>query len=356
MKKVCFLIILLLSTISLVSCGASTSYKNLSKVKNEIDENYITFGKDGIVLNGNYNELSYDDFFDDYGHVEAYQSRDYIVAVTVSNGVFYQTNYNVNDKTFIKKEMELENSKSSTLICSNKYTGLISYGNDYVDTAYVIDVDFNIESTILTDDSNVITSVEKNNDSIIFTLKKNGSYKDIIYYNHEFYELGWEENPGGNYVRIIDNYKVTTRMSRDNKPEIRNIYDFANNEMIYPFDNSKLDIEKPIYDYINKEIEEEANYFLPRFTDVKKGKKFNGIIHSYCSSAKWNSSSRLKIDDNYYYNVTIHRDISYIPWLFRGDTDYEDLDANFVFRYNQDNNDLSYVGYSKGELNYLFIF
>ena len=145
-------------------------------------------------------------------------------------------------------------------------------------------------------------------------------------------------------------------MSRDNKPEIIKIYDFTNNEIIYPLDNSKLDIEKPIYDYINKEIEEEANYFLPRFTDVKKGKKFNGIIRSYCSSAEWDSSSRLRIDDNYYYNVTIHRDIRYIPWLFRGDTDYEDLDANFVFRYNEDNNDLSYVGYSKGELYYLFIF
>ena len=109
-----------------------------------------------------------------------------------------------------------------------------------------------------------------------------------------------------------------------------------------------------LLDKLNNNIKDD----IPRFDDVKNKKSYSYIFNSYCSNASinYNESRIIKIEDTYYYVIALHVNVSYLPWLLRGDSDYENLDARFIFRYDELKDDIKYVGYSKGDIRFFYTF
>ena len=353
MKKLLFVFISFFLVLSLSSCRQTASYDKIKDIESEIEEGYIALGYDGLVINRKEENI---DLYDGYYKYSSKIGNDLIIRST-DEGKFYQSKYNLKDKTIVKNKLELENYKSIDYDYSNRYSAIINHGSDYKDTAYVIDYDFNIKESILTESKDEYTGVVCSDYGVVFYQYTRDIRQGDTYYQNEFlneliifkdnefehikfnYGISIESN-----IEIIDNYFFVLERN-----DISFIYDLENKKII----NNK-ELSNTLLDKLNDYIKDD----IPKFDDVKNKKSYSYIFNSYCTNASidYNESTIIKIEDIYYYVIALHVNVSYLPWLLRGDSDYQSLDARFIFRYDEDKDDIKYVGYSKGDIRFFYTF
>ena len=364
MKKLVCVLISIFLVLSLSSCKPTASYAKIKDIESEIEKEYIALGNDGLVINRKEENI---DLYDGYYKYSSKIDNDLIIK-SKDEGKFYQSKYNLKDKTIVKNKLELENYKSIDYDYSNRYSAIINHENDYKDTAYVIDNDFNIKESILSETKDEYTGVVCSDFAPVFykyTIDENSSdsfYKIeylnelIIFKDDEFESIEFDIGIGfdeilfkygksiESNIKIIDNYFFV--LDRDG---ISFIYDLKNKKII-----SNKELWKTLLDKLNDDIKDD----IPKFDDVKNKKSYSYIFNSYCDNASinYNESKIIKIEDIYYYVIALHVNVSYLPWLLKGDSDYENLDARFIFIYDEDKDDIKYVGYSKGDIRFFYTF
>lgn len=371
MKKIWGVFLIFLSLFMLASCSTQKSYKKLSEMKSEIEEGYISFGRDGIVVDGDYNKLTYKDIFDiDICIDSGKRVDDYLILVSLTKDYFYHTKYNLKDDSMIKNKMELKNGGNSKLYEYKDEYVIINYGDNNIDTAYVIDDDFNIKTQILTNVSGTYSVICIRDYGVIFgemvrDTNKNLEYlkQMFLYKDNEFksieidnpisytikyslshaFSIAIAENY---YVEYIDNFEVTFIYNLDTNEVEFNACDKRDN-ISYKYDE---DLYSGISDYIkvsygyNRIIDD-----MPDFKDVKKNKDFYMIIRAYNREADIQyASTRKDYYGNDYYIIHTNCPLHQIIWI--SDSSTVDLEPSYIFRYNEETNDITYVGYSKGDL------
>lgn len=394
MKRFLFLLLSFSFVLLLVSCHPErSSFDELKNIDSEIEEEYISYSYGGLIINGKEEDI---DFFDGSPTIHAYKINDHLTikGFDYQNYIFYQTTYDLKNKTLIKNKLELNDFKSSQATYSNSsfgidngndsidsayisaayndlYTAFIYHGTDSVNTAYIVDDDFNITKKVLSSVKGEYARATCNEYGIVFYTYEidedtSGYYKDNylkslnLYKDNEFVEFsfgdGYLFNERSYYspkkiensVLMIDNYFVTETTGK--KPYF--IYDLEGNKYI----TADMDI----YDYINEELHKDKSIRndIPKFQDVKKNKDYDYIFKAYCKNAIYDSTKEkiIKVDGVYYYIVATKVDVNHLPWLIRGDAEYFYLDARFIFRYNEKTKDISYVGYAKKDVVFFYTF
>ena len=363
-----------MSIFILASCRPNTSYKKLSKVETEIEERYISFGSDGIVVDGDYKKFTYENIFaaGAKGVSEAKKYEDHLSMMTIYDNCLYHTKYYFNDDTLIKNDYKFKNGGEYEHYLYNDEIVILNIGDNYIDTVYIIDDDFNVKSQMLTYSNGINTKVIESEYGVVFKEKiyddnDQTDYLDelIIYRNNEFKFIKMDNpivyGPKEHYSSsVVDNYYV----EYFSNSKISFIYNLDTNEVLYNCrydDGIHYNYDKDLYSYIveslkaSKETIDKESAYYTTDKNVKNNKNFDKIIKSYCSSAivvgwHWHYN-----DGTYDYTiVNIGFDVSYWPWLLRGDTDTKELEAKFIFRYDEEKDEFLYAGYSMGTLWYYF--
>lgn len=352
MKKFFGLIITLLLLFSLSSCGkASKSYDKLSKIKNEIGKSYITFGEEGIVIDGDYKKITYDDIFDcDINLIDVKKIGDYAYLVGYKSNYYYLSKYNLNDDTYETNKFEVEKGKSDEcLVESGLY--IINYGENHVDTAYYIDLEFNVYSQILTEIPNCYTDMIHNDSNAIFAVYDatgDDVYLDYGYYfDNGFVKIEFPQTIHYDKMVSLDSYLFDNCYVEGRNHTAKYIYDFKTNNLSF---NDKVIDDKIKEYYIKNDVD------IPKFNDVKRDYKFfNQLIDSYCYRAELSALNYIyKFDDKYYYGVRTGYNYTDLSTFFGAYT-YEVLEPIYIYYYDEINDKALYVGYSKGNLKLLYV-
>ena len=365
MKRVLFLLISISFVLLLASCSPKESIEELKDIESEIEEEYIAYSHNGVIINGKEEDI---DFFDgDPYSIHSNKINDTLIIKGFDKAAIYHTKYNLIDRTLIKNKLKLDNSKSCSCVYNDSYAAVINHGKDFVDTAYIVDDDFNIDTKILTDIKEEYTNLICNEYGVVFYIyeieeETPGYYKDnllkklVLYKDNEFVEISLDKifkedlylhrkNIGGSDF-MIENYFVIETEGKT--PYF--IYDLEEKK-------DKTD-DKSVYDYINEKLNNDEDLFdyVPKFQGVMKNRDYSDIFNAYCKNATYDFSRSIVVDGVYYYIIATKVDVSYLPWLVRGDTDFQHLPARFIFRYNKKTNDISYVGYSKGDIAFFYTY
>ena len=104
MKKLLFVFISIILVLSLSSCKPTASYDKIKDIESEIEDEYIALGYDGLVIN---RKEEKNNLYDGYYKYSCKINNDLIIK-SKDEGKFFQSKYNLKDKTIVKNKLELE--------------------------------------------------------------------------------------------------------------------------------------------------------------------------------------------------------------------------------------------------------
>ena len=375
MKKI-FLIfslsILLLFT--LTSCGREGgSYYALSRVKSQVKNDYISFGYGGIVKNNKYDKLTYQKLFDEKNVSidKVKKIDDYIYLLGKSDDNICFSKYNPNEDNYDNYKISQKDVKSFYSWILDDGFLVITYKEDYIDMLYHIDFDFNVTSQMLTDDQEILTGYVASEEYGVFPeyLKLGDTEKMLrniwIYKDNNIYSVNVNLNYSlsyfAQYEYIYDNYFVITTAG---KQMIVFVYNLETDEIVYEV-NNQLYYDNSVIDYLEAKFKEEENKIdyiyndipsMPDLESVNNYSSINKIIKKYNNNAKISYSYEFDNNDgNLYYLVRTKVKIYSIIITDGGMTYNKQLDPTYIFMYNEQENKISYLGYSMDSLLLLYV-
>ncbi len=381
MKKILFIIsIFVLSLFTLTSCGhQGGSYSKLSKAKSQTGQDYISFGMDGIVINNKYKTITYDKIFNEkkteFIRIRQIDDYAYIIGKSEKNLCFAK--YNLKNDEYVNYKFEYEKSNSLYGWVLDDGFLVVNFQINKTDILYYLDFDFNVTTQILTSDENVYSSSFADDkygvfceylniyedDSHSYCINKilntvficygNNIYKINIYINNLQYQSIREY--------IIDDYYVIT-----GNDDILFLYNLKTNELVYTTndqvtDDELIDLLRILSIKIISKKEEYPIYYpdipsMPELENVDNYSSIKKIIKKYNNGSKIGFSYKKQGNDgNYYYIVNTYVEIYTFFPTDAGFSVSKELEPCYIFLYNKDENKISYVGYSYGELLFFYI-
>ena len=386
MKKLLLFSSIILLLFTLTSCSyEGGSYKALSKVKSQVDKEYVSFGYNGIVINNKYNKITYSKIFDEKKArlEDIKQISDYAYLTGKSDNNLCFAKYNLKDDTYENYKIEFEIHYNAYSYILDDCFLVIQYFENKIDMLYYIDFDFNVTTQILTDDETISTSRIANNKYGVFAqyLKiyndENRNERKLrnlwIYKDNNIYSVNINMDYRLSYFDeyIYDNYFVITTAG---KQMIVFAYDLKTDEIIYgEYDKYKeydkteeydktYDPNSEIINYLYTKLNEDGyeNYqdipSMPDIEDVKNYTSVNKIIKKYNNNAKMGYSYEFDNNDgNLYYIVLTYVEITTIIPTDAGFSYTRELDPRYIFVYNEQEDKIYYLGYSMGSLLLLYV-
>ena len=367
-RRIFILFVVFFISIILSSC-TSNSYGNLNKIKNETKNDYVIIGEKGFC-HDDY-RIKYEDAFNtkrnfnpDKGltDIQYHIESEGLVITALADSRYLGYNFEKLVYKFDNKYETFETDETRDyhyvytndgyLFCPIK-TDYLSLDLKYKKGTYIL------EYTIPYDDIEYLELLENDNgNSVVACYSLDGTRMKYICYISNNVEYKF------NTVLIPDHitsYSSETCIngcyieyrSRDNKKEFTFIYDYINNEIIYELDlysTYKIydeDIYNSISNIFNKKYKYYSNDELPSLEKIEeKSKAFKNLKTAYMKNQKFDSPIYYTNESGNIYLILK----SYTEKKESNEVIKNYLDPQYVFLWNESTDEISYIGYSFGEV------